>query len=728
MKRHLSLLAAAFTLITISGHTFGQDTIWQAGTGNWLTNGNWDNNAPNNGTDAFIQNGGTAQLTGGAVGAANQVFLGILDGSEGTLQVSGAGTTLTINVDTVLGGQDSFTIGGNGILTISAGAVVNTGGFGVIGGIEDSSGTATISGANSEWNISQNLILGGLVNFGGTGSMEISDSGLVAVTVDAFIGFGASTNGTLTVTTGGRFESATLIAAQNKGSATITLASGGTMELDGGTGVLVLAQDSDTTATLNIGAFAGGTTAGVLLASEVAVGFDNGFGSGFATLNFNQTDEITFAPLISGTNDGLVVQRGTGKTIFATANTYKAATIVSGGTLNIRNSTALGTGPNGVGVADGATFELQNGITVTGKNMVLNGTGVGGNGALRNISGDNTWEGTVGLVTATRIQSDAGLLNLKGGIKVFDDGQSLTVGGAGNTELGSIVIGTGGVDKEGTGTLTIRQSSGLGTNTYTGQTNIYEGTLSGANNQALSSTSRHFVDLNGTLDINLTQVIGSLTGTGSVLINGGFLFVGNDNTDFAFDGIIDGVDGRLWKTGTGEMTLTKGNTFTGGTVIRDGTLTWGINNAIAPGSELIVNFEDGVGGAVANLAGFSQNVSVLRLYATLAPNSSRMDLGVGGNLEVTDQIRFSDIFAPVPPPPVGLGALIENGTVTINNVVDFDVDGNENDVDLEIRSQITGVGEINFSAINDGVLLLSGANDYSGGTTINSGILRTTNA
>jgi autotransporter-associated beta strand protein len=230
------------------------------------------------------------------------------------------------------------------------------------------------------------------------------------------------------------------------------------------------------------------------------------------------------------------------------------------------------------------------------------------------------------------------------------------------------------------------------------------------------------------LDINLTQVIGSLTGTGSVLINGGFLFVGNDNTDFAFDGIIDGVDGRLWKTGTGEMTLTKGNTFTGGTVIRDGTLTWGINNAIAPGSELIVNFEDGVGGAVANLAGFSQNVSVLRLYATLAPNSSRMDLGVGGNLEVTDQIRFSDIFAPVPPPPVGLGALIENGTVTINNVVDFDVDGNENDVDLEIRSQITGVGEINFSAINDGVLLLSGANDYSGGTTINSGILRTTNA
>ena len=730
MKKHLSLLATAFTLIAFSGHALSQDTTWGVGVGNWLTDGNWDNNAPNAGTDAFIQNGGTAELDGGAAGTANKVFLGIVSGSQGTLEVSGVGTTLTIDFDTVLGGQDNLSIGGNGILNISKGAIVNTGGFGIIGGIEDSSGTATIIGTDSAWNINENLILGGLVNFGGTGTMEITDGGTVTVTGDATIGFGTESEGTLTVTTDGRFEASTLVAAQNNGTATVTLASGGTMEIGGGTGVLILAQDSSTTATLNIGDFAGGTTSGNLLASEVALGFDNGFGSGFAILNFNQTDEITFAPLISGNTFGRVAQRGTGKTILATANTYGAETLVTGGTLNVRNNEALGIGGY-VGVSSGATLEFESGITIASafRTLVLKGNGVGGNGALRNISGDNTWLGNVWLDSSTRIQSEAGLLNLSGGIRVLGVDADLTVGGAGDTSLGSVQIGAGEVTKEGTGTLTINQAFGLGTNNYTGQTDVLDGTILAGNNQALSPFSRHFVDTTGILDTNNTasQVVGSLTGSGSVFIDNSFFFVGNDNTDFVFDGIISGAGGRLIKQGTGEMTLTDNNTHTGSTVISDGILTWGKNNAIAPGSDLLVNFENGTGNALANLAGFSQEIDTLILFATLAPNSTRVDLGVGGYLEITNAIEFKNIFAPIPPPPLGFGALIENGTVALNKVLDIDVAGNGNEADLEIRSQITGTGGIDFSATNDGVLLLSGSNSYTGGTEISSGILRTTN-
>ena len=70
---------------------------------------------------------------------------------------------------------------GTGTLNVEAGGEVsNT--VGVIGYWNDSTGTATVTGANSQWNNSNSLYIGGdSLGAGGSGTLNLNDSGLVTV-------------------------------------------------------------------------------------------------------------------------------------------------------------------------------------------------------------------------------------------------------------------------------------------------------------------------------------------------------------------------------------------------------------------------------------------------------------------------------------------------------------------------------------------------------------------
>src|SRR6185503_8644344 len=122
------------------------------------------------------------------------------------------------------------------------------------------------------------------------------------------------------------------------------------------------------------------------------------------------------------------------------------------------------------------------GIAVGAEALTLNGTGVTTGGALRNISGANSWAGAVTLGSASRINSDAGTLTLTGGI---DNGTFLlTVGGAGDTVVNTTAISnTGGLTKDGAGTLTLSAA-----NTYDGTTTVSAGVLNIQDGSALGST------------------------------------------------------------------------------------------------------------------------------------------------------------------------------------------------------------------------------------------------
>ena len=301
-----------------------------------------------------VQNGGTLTDFGG--------FVGNLPGSQGTVTVSGAGSTWTNTGTIVVGGL------GTGTLTIQDGGVVNSGGGGSVGLAAGSTGTVTVTGPGSTWNNSP----GGGLNIGsfGTGTLTIANGGTVInnTAFTANIGNGAGSQGTVTVTgAGSTWSNSSGVNIGNLGTGTLTIADGGVVN-----GPVVIATNAGAIGTLNIGAGAGNPAAapGTLTAPSVA------FGAGTGTINFNHTSaDYVFAPAISG-NGTVNVLAGT--TTLTGANNYSGATNVNAGTLR---AGALNTfSPNSaVTVASGGTLDL-NGFNqtvpgVTNAGLVNMGTG-----------------------------------------------------------------------------------------------------------------------------------------------------------------------------------------------------------------------------------------------------------------------------------------------------------------------------------------------------------------
>src|SRR5205807_7171536 len=103
-------------------------------------------------------------------------------------------------------------------------------------------------------------------------------------------------------------------------------------------------------------------------------------------------------------------------------------------------------------------------------------------GALRNISGNNTYGGAITLGSATRINSDSGTLTLNSGIG--GAGLNLIFGGAGNITVSSVIgTTTGGVTKDGAGTLFLNAA-----NTFSGGVTLNAGTLEIAGGSGLGAT------------------------------------------------------------------------------------------------------------------------------------------------------------------------------------------------------------------------------------------------
>ena len=142
-------------------------------------------------------------------------------------------------------------------------------------------------------------------------------------------------------------------------------------------------------------------------------------------------------------------------------NTYSGLTTIATGALNARNATALGSTTTGTTVTSGAALQLQGGIIFAAEPLTLNGTGVSNDGALRNISGNNTYQGAITLAADTRINSDSGTLTLDvASGNAIVGAFNLIFGGAGNiTVADPIATLTGTVTKDGAGTLSLNATN-----------------------------------------------------------------------------------------------------------------------------------------------------------------------------------------------------------------------------------------------------------------------------
>lgn len=197
-----------------------------------------------------------------------------------------------------------------------------------------------------------------------------------------------------------------------------------------------------------------------------------------------------------------VVKQGSGKwTLTGAGSNYAGNTNVNAGILNIQGNSALGSSNRGTSVASGATLQIESVFDLnytTAETVTLNGAGVGGAGALQNVGGNNTFAGLIAFAGPARINSDAGFLNLSATGVITGPTFDLTVGGAGDVRIAG-VIGTtsGGVNKDGSGTLTL-----AGVNTYTGATSVSAGTLALAATGGLSADSELVLAPGATLDVS----------------------------------------------------------------------------------------------------------------------------------------------------------------------------------------------------------------------------------
>jgi autotransporter-associated beta strand protein len=315
---------------------------------------------------------------------------------------------------------------------------------------------------------------------------------------------------------------------------------------------------------------------------------------------------LSLTGAIGGT--GGLIESGAGGVLLSGTNDYAGGTDITAGTAIVQADNALGTGP--VTVEAGAALEIranlaQNPFMTIPNDVTLNGSGVGGTGALRNTNGFNTLTGTITLQSDSTVSTEVGELTFSGQV-VGDHGLTkvgptfLHLGGsAANTYTGPTTVDAGFLSLEkDTGVVAVPGDLVIGNGTGTPGSPT---TVQLQTDGEIADTSRVTVASDGLLDINgLTETIGSLAGTGQVnltaegdLVVPGTLTVGANNTGTTYAGVIGGDGGSLIKVGGGTFTLAGANTYTGTTTVNGGTL---LVDGAQPGSTVMVNVGGTLGG------------------------------------------------------------------------------------------------------------------------------------
>ncbi len=285
----------------------------------------------------------------------------------------------------------------------------------------------------------------------------------------------------------------------------------------------------------------------------------------------NTAETLTISGTIAGV--GGINKEGTGKIVLSGGNKFGGILKINVGVVNAQSNTALGTIAAGTEVVGGAALELQGNIDISYEALALRGYGVSNTGALRNISGTNTYRGLITLSSAggTEIASDSGTLTITGGTT---GNAPLVFDGSGNMVFSTAPIaGSGAITKNGSGTVTYNFP-----NTNTGLLTINAGTiLYGVDNAILTSAITitggtldvaTYSDMVGTVTLGtLDLASGTITGSTGILSSAAFTLYNG-----TISAIIAGDGGALTKSTTGTVVITRPNQYTGATTISAGIL------------------------------------------------------------------------------------------------------------------------------------------------------------
>ncbi|MBK0253022.1 fibronectin-binding autotransporter adhesin ShdA [Salmonella enterica subsp. enterica] len=424
---------------------------------------------------------------------------------------------------------------------------------------------------------------------------------------------------------------------------------------------------------------------GILAAKDAAA-----LGTGDVTIAESATLALSQGTLDNNvTGGGQIVKSGNDELIVTGANNYSGGTTISGGTLTADHADSLGSGDiDNSGVLQVGEGELENTLSGSGS-LVKTGTGE------LTLSGDNTYSGGT---------------TITGGTLMADHADSLGTGAIANSgvlqvgegELENMLSGSGSLVKTGTGELTLS-----GDNSYSGATTITDGTLIAANVNALGSGN---IDNSGTLmldaegEFNLANVA-TQSGATTELARG---------TTLNVDSLTQQADSTLnidLSKANGESAITADSVTLGGTLNVTGigsvTDSWTPEaytyTLIGSDSAITTDFD---------------NLTVAGM------NREDVDfLTIDGKVDEADNTHY-DLTASLSWYANRDNATTDaHGTFTLSDPDgSFNVAATLTDVDdtLDPGSRWDGKSLTKEGA---GTLILSGDNDYSGGTTINEGTL-----
>lgn len=406
---------------------------------------------------------------------------------------------------------------------------------------------------------------------------------------------------------------------------------------------------------------------------------------------FTVTSELDETAATSNWDGKTLFKEGDGTLVLSnTANDF-GNTDINGGTLSANDAAALGSGD--VAIAENAKLELSQGTldnNVTGEGQIVKS----GSDELI-VTGDNNYSGGTTISDGTLIADHADSL----GTGAVANSGVLQVG---EGELENTLSGNGSLMKTGTGELTLS-----GDNTYSGGTTISGGTLIAANVNALGggdvdNASTLKLDAEG--EFNLANVT-TQSGATTELSKGTTLNV--DSLTQQADSTLN-ID--LSKT-NGESAITADSVSLAGalniTGIGNVTDSWTPEaytyTLIDSDSAITTDFND------LTVAGM---------------NSEDVDfLTIDGKVDEADSTNY-DLTASLSWYADRDNASTDaHGTFTLSDPDgSFNVAAKLTDVDDALDPSSTWDGK-SLTKEGAGTLILSGDNDYSGGTTINEGTL-----
>jgi|GEM_PF-1283115 len=480
----------------------------------------------------------------------------------------------------------------------------------------------------------------------------------------------------------------------------------------------------------------------------------------------NESRSAYLSSLTAANYVGRLIKTGAGKLTLTGNNSYSGGTQLQGGTLGVGSSTALGTGMLAMSdattlqaAADGLT--LANAVTLSGVgNIDTQAYGMTLSGAISDgatpgslaklgtgtltLSGANTYSGPTSVMAGALRAGSATGFSSRSAFVVDANGQldlnnfNQTIGslsGAGNVTLGTatlttggdnssttfsgLIAGAGGLTKTGSGMLSLTG----GANTLGGDVNITGGALgiqtpatlgvggvvSFADNTALSigatlkgpSLTAQRLSLGQGVVFNLSG-IGDKTQANQVLIDtrSG---IGGDFSSISIGGFQGEVDYLTLSTHKSDDSLK---------YLASYNLSWSAGNSLAHGTFTLTNATDNIV--------IGANLSDQATNATTGWNGKTLTKAGAGTLVLTGTNTYTgDTTIDAGTLQLGNGGTSGSiqGNVANSGVLAF----NRSDA-MTLAGTISGSGAV--SQRGTGTTVLTAANTYTGGTTINAGTLQ----